>query len=99
MNKYAEKQGMPTLKELSLVLKEDNEIQYVTEQSKKQANTEYNVPSEEPNSIYTKLKEYPYEFEINGQLQLASIDGVKISKENGYIKPERNKRNNKKWRI
>jgi len=24
------------------------------------------------------LNEYPYEFEINGQLQLASINGVKI---------------------
>ena len=78
MNKYAEKQEMPTLKELSELLKEDNEIQYVTETSKV-ATTEYDVPSESPTSIYTKLKEYPYEFEINASLQLASINGIKIA--------------------
>ena len=101
MNKYAEEQRMPTLKELSLALGEDNEIQYVT-QTSKVASIEYDVPSENPESIYTKLNKYPYEFEINGQLQLASIDGIKIANnENkipeGYIKPERNKGNNKKW--
>lgn len=78
MNKYAEEQRMPTLKELSKALIDD-EIEYVTEQSRKQGSTEYNVPSENPSSIYTKLKKYPYEFEINGQLQLASIDGVEIA--------------------
>lgn len=29
-------------------------------------------------SFFTKLKEYPYEFEINSSLQLASIDGIQI---------------------
>ncbi len=81
MNKYADKQEMPTLKELSQVLKEDNEIQYVTETSKI-AKAEYDVPSEDPTSIYTKLSKYPYEFEINSSLQLASIDGVKLSNSN-----------------
>ena len=81
MNKYAEKQEMPTLKELSELLKEDNEIQYVTETSKL-ATTEYDVPSESTTSIYTKLNEYPYEFEINASLQLASINGVKIPNSN-----------------
>ena len=33
-------------------------------------------------AIYTKLKEYPYEFEINSNLQLASIDGVEIKTSN-----------------
>ena len=79
MNKYAEEQRMPTLKELSLVFGNDNEIEYVTEQSKKRASTEYNVQSENPSSIFIKLNEYPYEFEINGQLQLASIDGIKLA--------------------
>lgn len=37
----------------------------------------------EGNSIYTKLKDYPYEFEINSNLQLASINGVKVSYDNG----------------
>ena len=80
MNKYAEKQEMPTLKELSEVLRDDKEIAYVTEKSQI-ASTKYEV-GENPISIFTKLNEYPYEFEINGSLQLASIDGVEISKDN-----------------
>ncbi len=80
MNKYAEKQEMPTLKELSEVLRDDNEIQYVTEKSQI-ASTKYEV-GENPTSIYTKLNEYPYEFEINSSLQLASINGIKISQNN-----------------
>ena len=68
---------MPTLKELSEILKEDDEIQYVTEKSKI-ASTKYEV-SENPTSIFTKLNQYPYEFEINSSLQLASINGVKLA--------------------
>lgn len=75
---YAQKQRTPTLKELSLALKEDEEIQYITESSKI-ASVEYSVNSDNPSKIYTKLKEYPYEFEINSSLQLASIDGKKIA--------------------
>lgn len=70
---------MPTLKELSLSLKDDTEITYVTEKSKKLAEVEYDVPSTNPTSIYTKLNEYPYEFEIDENLRLASIDDVKIA--------------------
>ncbi len=77
MNKYADEQRMPTLKELSEVLKEDDEILYVTETSQI-ASEKYEV-GENPSSIFTKLNDYPYEFEINGQLQLASINGVKIA--------------------
>ncbi len=80
INKYVEKQVMPTLKELSEILKDDSEIQYVTEKSQI-ASTKYEV-GENPSSIFTKLNEYPYEFEINGQLQLASIDGTSVSNEN-----------------
>lgn len=84
MNRYAEKQEMPTLKELSEVLRDDNEIQYVTEKSQI-ASTKYEV-GENPTSIYTKLNEYPYEFEIDSSLRLASISGVKIAKnENNNI--------------
>lgn len=78
MDTYAQEQRMPTLKELSLVLKEDDEISYVTEVSKV-ASAEYNVASDNPSIIYTKLKEYDYEFGINASLQLASINGVKIA--------------------
>ena len=80
-NKYAENQEMPTLKELSEILKEDEEIQYITETSKL-ASVEYNVPSENPTSIYTKLKKYSYEFEINSQLKLVKIDGKEITDSN-----------------
>lgn len=80
MNSYVEKQKMPTLKELSLLLKEDSEIEYVTE-TKQISSTKYEV-GESPTSIFTKLKNYQYEFEINSQLQLASINGVKITIEN-----------------
>ena len=82
MNSYAENQEIPTLKELSLILKEDSEISYVTEESKV-ASAEYNVPSENPSAIYTKLKDYNYEFGINSSLQLASIDGVKVADSTG----------------
>lgn len=76
INKYAEKQEMPTLKELSISLRDDSEIAYVTEKSQV-ASTKYEV-GENPSSIFTKLSKYPYEFEINSKLQLASIDGIKI---------------------
>ena len=80
MNKYAEKQEMPTLQELADALYEDNEIQYVALESKV-ANKE-KVTVGNKTSIYTKLNDYPYEFEINSSLQLASINGVKVSNNN-----------------
>lgn len=91
INSYTEKEEMLTLKELSLVLKEDNEIEYVTQKSQI-ASTKYEV-DEEPNSIFTKLKEYQYEFEIDSSLRLAKINGMDISNnkqeiQEGYIKPE-----------
>lgn len=92
VNNYSEKQEMITLKELSLILKDDDEIEYVTEQKQK-INIKYEV-SENPKSIFTKLKDYPYEFEIDSTLKLISIDEIKIGnaeKEDvipeGYIKP------------
>ncbi len=80
MDKYAEEQRMPTLKELSLALGNDNEIQYVTEDSKLEK-TGYSVESENPSSIYTKLNKYSYEFEINSSLEVVSINGVKVAAE------------------
>lgn len=77
VDKYTEEQRMPALKELSLVLSSDNEIEYVTQISQI-ASKKYEV-GDNPTSIFTKLNEYPYEFEINAQLQLASINGIKIA--------------------
>ncbi len=80
INKYAEKQEMPTLQELSDVLYEDNEIQYVALESKVADKEKVTVGNK--TSIFTKLNQYPYEFEINSSLQLASINGVKIANNN-----------------
>lgn len=87
MNSYAVLQRMPTLQELANDFCEDSEIQYVTLESKKIAGLE-KIDVGEATSIFTKLKEYPYEFEINSSLQLASVDGVKIAsnKESGSWK-------------
>ncbi len=77
MNKYAEKQEMPTLQELADILYEDNEIQYVALESKVADKEKVTVGNK--TSIFTKLNQYPYEFEINSSLQLASIDGIKVA--------------------
>lgn len=102
MYKYSKEQRMPTLQELADNLIEDEEIEYVELESKKfSALTKIDVG--ENNSIFTKLKQYPYEFEINSSLQLASINGIKIAdstpskdstqptgiKTNAYIRSER----------
>ena len=77
INKYAEKQEMPTLQELADVLYEDNEIEYIALETKVGAKEKIIVGSK--TSIFTKLNKYPYEFEINSSLQLASIDGIKFA--------------------
>lgn len=69
IDKYAEKQQMPTLKELAEELRKDDDIKYILETSRI-AEVEYNVPSEKPTVIYVKLKKYPYEFEINDKIEL-----------------------------
>lgn len=78
--KYAQKQRMPTLKEVADNFCEDSDFEYVLESSKISSLTK--ISNENPTSIYTKLKAYPYEFEINSSLQLASIDGIKIANVN-----------------
>ena len=85
ISKYAEEQRMPTLKELADNFCEDDDFQYVQETSKIASLTK--ISNNNPTSIYTKLKAYPYEFEINSSLQLANIDGVKVAsnESNDYI--------------
>ena len=77
ISKYAEEQRMPTLKELAYNFCEDDDFQYVQETIEVASLTK--ITNNNPTSIYTKLKAYPYEFEINSSLQLASIDGVKVA--------------------
>jgi len=78
---YGDEQRMPTLQEFADELCVDNEIEYVELQSKKVAALE-KIEVGNASSIFTKLKEYPYEFEINSSLQLAAIDGVQVATNN-----------------
>lgn len=87
IEKYAKEQRMPTLQEFADGLCEDEEIQYVELQSKKVGSlSKIDVGSAD--SLFTKLKDYPYEFEINSSLQLASIDGVKIANNDTIVIPK-----------
>ena len=70
---------MATLEELANELYEDEQIQYVQTKAKEIATIVSKIDIGDAKSIFTKLKDYPYEFEINSYLQLASIDGVKIA--------------------
>lgn len=78
ISSYAETQELPNLQYLADKLCEDNDIEYVLTASKEHASLD-KIDVTNISSIFTKLKEYPYEFEINSSLQLASIDGVKVA--------------------
>lgn len=78
ISSYAKTQKLPNLQYLADKLCEDNDMEYVLTTSKKRANLD-KIDVTNISSIFTKLKEYPYEFEINSSLQLSSIDGIKIA--------------------
>ena len=77
ISKYAEEQRMPTLKELADNFCEDNDFEYVREKTETASLTK--ILNENPTAIIAKLKTFPYEFEIDSELKLASIDGVKVA--------------------
>ena len=81
---YTEKQQMPNLQDLAdgLCNDEENEIEYVITKDEPIASQLPFVDTNGYDSIFTKLTEYPYEFEIDSNLRLASIDGVKIADTN-----------------
>ncbi len=76
---YAENKSLPSLQYCADKLCEDNDMEYVLTHSKSYATLE-KIDVTDVSSIFTKLKDYPYEFEIDSSLRLASIDGVKVSK-------------------
>ena len=78
IEKYSQENRLPTLQELADKLCEDKDMEYVTLESKKVADLE-KIQVGDATSIYVKIKQYPYEFEINASLQLASIDGVNVA--------------------
>lgn len=78
LQSYEEEEKMPNLQYLADRLYEDHEIQYVYNESKKIANIEKEKIVVTGETIFTKLVDYPYEFEIDGFLRLASINGIKV---------------------
>lgn len=78
ISSYTENKELPTLQYLADKLCEDDDMEYVTLASKTIASLD-KIDVSNVSSIYTKLKDYSYEFEINSSLQLASIDGIKIA--------------------
>ncbi len=83
---YAEAQQMPSLQFLANSLCEDEEIEYVELTTQKTASIEEaklkSITVGQAKSIFTKLKQYPYEFEINGALKLAAINGIQVTDKN-----------------
>jgi len=70
---------MPNLQYLADRLCEDNEIAYVNLEKQKISAINEKISVGENTSIYTKLEEYPYEFEINQQFEIISINGSAIN--------------------
>ncbi len=83
MKKYAEEQRDPTLQELANDFCEDDEIEYVELESKKLASLA-KIEIGENKSFFTKLKKYPYEFEIGNTLRIVKLDGEKIEDKIDY---------------
>lgn len=78
MESYAKYEKLPSLQYVSDKLCEDADIEYVKLKGQTTASLEH-IDITGHDSIFTKLKEYSYEFEIDSSLQLASINGVEIS--------------------
>lgn len=80
---YAENAKAISLQQLADNLCKDKDMEYVLNTSQKQASLETEflplIKVEDGKSIYTKLKEYPYEFEINSFLKIVSVDGFELS--------------------
>ena len=77
MSAYIEKHRLPTLKELADNFCEDDDFDKVVE--KTEVASLDKITNENPTAIIAKLKQYPYEFEIDSSLRLASIDGVRVA--------------------
>ncbi len=78
---YTKKQQMPTLQEFADNLCDDNEIEYVITKDKETASRLPLIDTTGHSSIFTKLNDYPYEFEIDSKLKLASVDGNIVDNE------------------
>ena len=77
MSAYIEKHRLPTLKELADNFCEDDDFDKVVE--KTEVASLEKITNENPIAIIAKLKQYQYEFEIDSNLRLIGVDGVKIA--------------------
>lgn len=74
LQSYKENKIEPTLQYIADCFALNNEVEYVARASQKTAADKIVLePADE--KIYVKLLEYPYEFEVNKNLKIASIDG------------------------
>ena len=81
MEIWAEKQRMPTLQNLADEFCNDNDFQYVELTKQKTSSILPAIIVGNNESIFVKLKDYEYEFEIDKNLRLASIDGEDVQKD------------------
>ena len=80
MKSYAETQTMPTLQYLADEFYTDNEIEYVITKDEEVGSTsKTKITVGDHDVIYTKLIKYPYEFGIDKNYKLASINGTKLA--------------------
>lgn len=75
---YKETENMPNLQYLANMLCKDEEIQYVELETQKLAALK-EISVGNADAIYTKLKDYNYEFKINKSLKLEAINGIEIA--------------------
>ena len=87
---YINNKGQPTLQQLADYLCDDDEIEYVIA-DEKTASIEH-ITVRDSDNIFVKLKEYIYEFEIDENIEIASIIDVNVkyakgdgSEENPFI--------------
>ena len=66
---------------MAVDLEKDQKIQYVNGPQKIASTQDINFDT--ATSIFTKLKAYPYEFEIDSSLKLASINGISVKDTTG----------------
>lgn len=95
MQSYSENQKFPTLQYIADILYDDVDIQYISLESRTEEAVKSEITVPENASIFTKLNDYPYEFEINPSIQVESTKKTDISNgeddksdiQDGYIKP------------
>lgn len=81
MEKYATTGNMPNLQEIADGLCEDEEIEYVKLPTEQVASID-KITLGNSKTILTKIKQYPYEFEIGNDLKIKKINGEKITDDN-----------------